>query len=76
MGSQPNMGSAVSAEVVLVRAELTTLSGDSLELLLGWSVGVSNVHHNRTIGIRFDLVVVEFRNDLVTDVARLETERD
>lgn len=72
MGSQANMGRAVSTQVVFVRSELATLGGDSLELLLGWSVGVSNVHHDGAIHIRLDLVVVKLRDDLITDVAGLE----
>ena len=36
--------SAVSANVVFIGAELATLSRDALQLLLGRSVGISNLH--------------------------------
>lgn len=66
------MGRAIGTQVVFVRSELTTLGGDSLELLLSWGVGVSDVHYDGAIHIRLDLVVVELRDDDITDVAALE----
>lgn len=42
-------GSAVGSDIVLVRSELTTLSGDSLQFLLSWSISVANVHEKSFI---------------------------
>lgn len=39
-----NHRSSVSADIVLVGAELSSLGCDTLKLLLGWSVSVTNLH--------------------------------
>jgi hypothetical protein len=65
-----NERSAIGADVVLVGAELATLSRDTLELLLSRRVGIADVH-GKSLGT--ETSTVELANDLVADLACLET---
>ncbi len=39
-----NHSSSIGTNIVLVSAELASLGRDTLKLLLGWSVSVTNLH--------------------------------
>lgn len=67
---QADKRSTVGANIVLVGAELTTFSGNSLELFLSWSIGIANVHW-KTFFANAD--AVELSNDLVADLARVKS---
>jgi hypothetical protein len=62
-------GGTVGADVVLVGAELATLGGDTLQLLLSRGVGISNVHEKSILA---DADAVVLSDDLITDIAVLE----
>lgn len=64
-----NQGSTVCTNVVLVGAELAALSGDALELLLGWRIGIANVDEEALLP---NADAVEFVDDFVADIAGLE----
>lgn len=68
-GIDANIRSAVSADVVLVGAELAALSGDALQLLLGWSVCVTDLHEHSLVANRSTVV---FLNDFLALLASLE----
>lgn len=63
-------GGTIGANVVLVGAELATLSSNTLELLLSWGIGIANVH-GKTLFTKTD--AVELADDFVTDIAVLES---
>lgn len=71
--AQANKRSAVSTNVVLIGAELTTLGGDTFELLLGSSVGVADVHEEALLAESATVVLV---NDIVAVLAIIETEKE
>ena len=62
--------SAVSADIVLIGAELAALSCDALQLLLSRSVGISNLHDETFVTQSLHTVI--FANDFVTDVTSLK----
>lgn len=68
-GIQPNQGSTVSTNVVLIGAELSPLSGDSLELLLRRSISIANVHEKSFFT---NPNAVKLSNDFVAHVTGLK----
>lgn len=62
--------STVGSDVVLVRSELATLGGDTLQLLLGWGVGVTDVHEKTLFT---NSGAMKLLDHLVTNVSVLET---
>jgi hypothetical protein len=48
-GCHANICRAVGTNIVFVGTELSSLSGDTLELLLGWSVRIPNIHELTTV---------------------------
>jgi hypothetical protein len=62
--------STVGPDVVLVRSELATLSGDTLQLLLGWGICVTNVHEKTLFT---NSGAMKLLDHLVTNVSVLET---
>ena len=60
----------VCANIVLVGSELSTLSGDALEILLSRNVGIANLKEKAlfTNGLTMELL-----DDLFADVTTLET---
>jgi hypothetical protein len=69
-GGHTDKGSAIGAYVVLIGAELSTLASDTLELLLGRSVCVTNLHWKTLITNK---LAGEVFNDFITNLTRLET---
>lgn len=69
-GRHANKGGTVGANIVLVGAELTSLSSDTLELLLTGSVCIADLHVHVFVTNRH---VVKVGNDLIADGARLKT---
>lgn len=63
-------GCAVGTNVVLVGAELAAFRSDTLQLLLGRSVGIANVHEEALLA---NAGTVELVNNIITNVASLET---
>lgn len=70
MSIQANQRGAIGSDVVLIGSKLTTLRGHTLQLLLGWGVGVANVH-KKTLITKGNSG--EFLDDFVTDITRLES---
>lgn len=70
--TQANKGRAVGTDVILVGAELAAFGSDSLELLLRRGIGVSNIHEKSLFS---NTNAVELANDLITNIARLETRK-
>lgn len=68
-GVNANICSTISTNVVLVRAELATLGGDTLELLLGRRVGVANLHQHALVSNGGTMVLLD---NLLALLARLE----
>jgi hypothetical protein len=62
--------STISTNIVLVGSELTTLCGDSLEVLLGRSVGIANLQKKTFLA---NWLAMELSDDLLTDLTTLET---
>jgi hypothetical protein len=62
--------STVGPDVVLVRSELAALGGDTLQLLLGWSVGVTDVHEKTLFT---NSGAMELLDHLITNISVLET---
>jgi hypothetical protein len=73
---QTDVRGAIGSDVVLIRSELASLSRDSLELLLGWRIGVSNVEKQRVAlgvgGIR-KRDSVEVLDNFITDIPSLKS---
>lgn len=63
-------GCAVSTNVILISSELAAFCGNSLEFLLGWGIGISNVHEQSFFT---DADTVKLSDDLITDIAALKT---
>lgn len=68
----PNEGSAVGTDVVLVGAELATLRSDTLELLLGGSVCISDVHEKTLLA---NTNTIELSDDVVANIAVFKAAR-
>jgi hypothetical protein len=68
-GKNINRGT-VCTNVVLVGSELTAFCGDTLEILLGRSIGVSDLKEKALFA---DGLTMELLNDLLTDVTVLES---
>lgn len=68
---QSDKRSAVSTNVVLVRTELSALCCDSLELFLGRSICVANIHEKAFLA---NSNAIKLSNDLVANVSRFESE--
>lgn len=64
-----NSHCAVGADVVLVGTVLTALGSDALQLLLGRSIGVADLHQVALIANRLAVVALD---DLLTHVTTLE----
>ena len=60
---------AISTDIVLIGAVLSALGSDALQLLLGWSIRIANLHDIVVFSNRQSMKVL---NDLLTDVAGLE----
>ena len=63
---------AVSTNVVLGSAELTTLGSDLLQVLLSWSIGIANLKEKALVA---DWSAMEIFDDLLADVAALEASK-
>jgi hypothetical protein len=61
--------STVGPNVVLVGSELASLSGDALQFLLGWGIGIANVHEKTFLANRLTMKVVDH---IITNVAILK----
>lgn len=70
VGGHADKGGTIGTNVILVGAELATLSSDALELLLSWGIGIANVHE-KTLFTNTE--AVELADDFVTDIAVLES---
>ena len=70
-GDQLNRA-AVGTDVVLGSAELTALSGDFLQVLLSWSVGIAYLKEESLIT---DWLAMEFADNLLADIAALEASK-
>lgn len=59
----------ISTNIVFIGSELTTFSGDTLEILLSRSIGISNLKEKTlfTNGLAMELL-----DDLFADIAALE----
>jgi hypothetical protein len=64
-----NKRSAISTDVVFVRAELATLSSDALEFLLRRGVRIANVHEKTFLS---NADTIELANNVVANVTRFE----
>lgn len=62
--------SAISTNIVLIGSELTTLSGDTLEILLSRSVGIANLQKKTLLA---NWLTVELSDDFFTELTALET---
>lgn len=67
---QTEMGRSICTNIVLVGTELATLGGDTLQFLLGRSVGVADLHLETLVA---DSNTCKVQNDLITDCTGLET---
>ena len=65
-GMNADIRSSVSANVVLVGAELAALSRDALQLLLRRSVGVANLHQHALISNRGAVKLLDHILALIT----------
>lgn len=70
-GDQLNWA-AIGTDVVLGSAELTALSGDFLQVLLSWSIGIANLKEKTLIT---DWLAMEFADNLLADVAALKASK-
>lgn len=70
VGMNADQRSAVSPDVVLVGAKLPSLSSHTLQLLLGRSVGVADLHG---LALVSNHDTSELANDLVADVTALKS---
>lgn len=64
-----DQGGAISTNVVLIGAKLAAFGSDTLELLLGWGVGVANVHGQSLFA---DARPIELANNLIASIPGLE----
>jgi hypothetical protein len=60
----------ICTDIVLVSSELSTLRGDSLEILLSWSISIANLKKESLFA---DRLAMEFSDDLLTDLTRLKS---
>lgn len=67
---QSHKGSPISTNVILIGAELSALSSNSLELLLRRCIGVANIHKEAFFA---NSDSIELSNDFVTNVSGFET---
>lgn len=63
--------STVCTDIVLVGTELTTLSGDALQILLGRGVGIANLEKKSFLA---NWLAMKLLDDLLADVATLKTD--
>jgi hypothetical protein len=63
--------STISTDIVLICTELATLSGDTLEVLLGRCIGITDLKKKTLLAER---LTMELANDFLTDVPSLESE--
>jgi hypothetical protein len=66
----PNVGCAISTNVILVGTELAPLGSDALEFLLGRRVRIADLHQHSLFSNRSTVVLL---NDVLAFVPRLET---
>lgn len=64
-----DISGTISTDIVLVGAELTTLGSDTLQLLLRWGVGISNLHAHLLLANSHAVVLAD---DFLALVTRLE----
>lgn len=62
-------GGTICTNIVLVGSELTTFRGDSLEVLLGRSVGITNLQKKTIIA---NGLSVELLDDFLADITRFK----
>lgn len=63
-----NISSTVSTNIVLVCAELATLSSDALELLLGRRVGIADLHQHALLANSNTMILLDDFLTLLTRV--------
>jgi hypothetical protein len=66
----PDVGCAISTNVILVGTELAPLGSDALEFLLGRRVRIADLHQHSLFSNRSTVVLL---NDVLAFVPRLET---
>ena len=69
-GVNPDISRAISTDIVLIGAELSTLGRDALQLLLGGRVRVPNLHQHSFFANGSTVVLPD---DIFTFIARLES---
>jgi hypothetical protein len=60
----------ICTDIVLVGSELPTLRGDSLEILLGWGISITNLKKKPLFA---DRLAMELSDDLLADLTRLKS---
>ena len=58
-GMDPNIGSAIGANVVLIGTELAALCGDTLQLLLRRGVGIADLHQHALFSDRSTVILLD-----------------
>lgn len=69
-GEHISSRAAISTDVVLIGSKLSALGGDTLEVLLGWSIRIANLKEEAFFA---NGLTMELSDDLFADIAALKT---